>query len=127
MRFRFLLFVAVLTALIATPLSAQITFTDPGFANEKVASGFSAPTGFVFAPDGRIFVWEKAGRVRIFKNGAVLSTPFVDISGHVNTSGDRGLLGLALDPTSRLMAMSISPTFTKMRAIRRARLRVPSA
>ena len=98
MRYRFLLFVAVLTALLITPLSAQITFTDPGFANEKVASGFSAPTGFVFAPDGRIFVWEKAGRVRIFKNGAVLSTPFVDISGHVNTSGDRGLLGLALDP-----------------------------
>lgn len=98
MRHRFLLFVAALTALVVTPLSAQITFTDSGFANEKVASGFSAPTGFVFAPDGRIFVWEKAGRVRIFKNGAVLSTPFVDISSHVNTSGDRGLLGLALDP-----------------------------
>jgi glucose/arabinose dehydrogenase len=88
----------VLTALFVTPLSAQITFTDTGFANEKVASGFSSPTGFVFAPDGRIFVWEKAGRVKIFKNGALLSTPFVDISGHVNTSGDRGLLGLALDP-----------------------------
>jgi len=98
MRSRSLLFVAVLTALTVLPLTAQITFTDPGFANEKVASGFSAPTGFVFAPDGRIFVWEKAGRVRIFKNGALLSTPFVDISGHVNTSGDRGLMGLALDP-----------------------------
>lgn len=98
MRCRFLLFVAVLTALVVTPLSAQITFTDPGFANEKVASGFSAPTGFVFAPDGRIFVWEKVGRVRIFKNGALLATPFIDISGHVNNSGDRGLLGLALDP-----------------------------
>ncbi len=98
MRARLLLFVAVLTALIVTPLSAQITFTDSGFASEKVASGFNAPIGFVFAPDGRIFVWEKGGRVRIFKNGALLSTPFVDISGHVNTSGDRGLLGLALDP-----------------------------
>jgi len=98
MRLRFLLFVAVVMALVVSPLSAQITFTDPGFANERVASGFSAPIGFVFAPDGRIFVWEKGGRVRIFKNGALLSTPFVDISSHVNTSGDRGLLGLALDP-----------------------------
>src|SRR3954465_5828223 len=98
MRFRFSLFVATLVFLTLEEHNAQITFTDTGFANEKVISGFSSPTGFAFAPDGRIFVWEKAGRVRIVKNGATLSTPFVDISGHVNYSGDRGLLGLALDP-----------------------------
>jgi glucose/arabinose dehydrogenase/chitodextrinase len=98
MRVRFSLFVVMLAFLTINTLHGQITFTDTGFANEKVISGFTAPTGFAFAPDGRIFVWEKAGRVRIVKNGVILATPFINISGHVNNSGDRGLLGLALDP-----------------------------
>lgn len=47
----------------------------------------------------RFFVVQQSGRIRTVLNGTVLSTPFLDISGPVNTSGnERGLLGLALHP-----------------------------
>jgi glucose/arabinose dehydrogenase len=58
----------------------------------------SEPVGMAWAPDGRIFVWEKRGLVWILKDGALLSDPFLDLRGRVNSANDRGLLGFALDP-----------------------------
>ena len=49
-----------------------------------------------FAPDGRLFVCEQGGALRVIKNGALLPTPFLTVS--VNSSGERGLLGAAFDP-----------------------------
>ncbi len=68
----------------------------PGFSQVQVASGISNPTVMAFAPDGRIFVAEQGGRLRVIKNGSLLSVPFVQVS--VNSSGERGLIGIALDP-----------------------------
>jgi glucose/arabinose dehydrogenase len=51
-----------------------------------------------FAPDGRLFVWQKNGIVRVIKNGQLLPTPFIDLSAKVNTFDDRGFWGLAFDP-----------------------------
>ena len=51
-----------------------------------------------FAPDGRMFVWQKNGVVRVMKNGQLLPTPFIDLSAKVNTFDDRGFWGLAFDP-----------------------------
>jgi glucose/arabinose dehydrogenase len=48
------------------------------------------------APDGRIFVAEQTGRLRVIKDGALLTQPFVTLN--VNSLGERGLLGVALDP-----------------------------
>ena len=49
-----------------------------------------------FAPDGRLFVCEQDGTLRVIKDGALLSTPFLTLS--VSGSGERGLLGVAFDP-----------------------------
>ena len=49
-----------------------------------------------FAPDGRLFVCEQGGRLRVIKNGALLPTPFLTLT--VSSSGERGLLGVAFDP-----------------------------
>lgn len=49
-----------------------------------------------FAPDGRIFVAQQTGALRVIKNGTLLATPFVSLV--VNSSGERGLIGIALDP-----------------------------
>lgn len=70
---------------------------DPGFEVELIASGLDRPTSMAFAPDGRIFVTEKSGRVRVIKNGALLPAPFIQLT-DVNIYGDRGLHGIALDP-----------------------------
>ncbi len=67
-----------------------------GFNQQLVASGFTKPTVFAFAPDGRLFVAEQTGRVKIIKNGSVLTRPFIRVN--VSSIGERGLLGIAFDP-----------------------------
>lgn len=90
---------AILIALgVVAPSEAQ-TFDDPGFAAEIVTTvpPFQL-VGLRFAPDGRMFLWQKNGIVRIFHDGNLHSTPFIDLSSQVNTFDDRGMIGLALDP-----------------------------
>jgi glucose/arabinose dehydrogenase len=48
------------------------------------------------APDGRIFICQQGGALRVVKNGSLLPTPFLNVT--VNSSGERGLLGIAFDP-----------------------------
>src|SRR5215216_6235791 len=89
-----------LTALVmclGTWPSAQAATLPPGFTETTVASGLSNPTAMAFAPDGRLFVAEQAGRLRVIKNGQLLPTPFLTLT--VNSSGERGLLGVAFDPS----------------------------
>ena len=66
---------------------------------ELVAGGLTSPV-LATAPDGdsRLFVVERIGRVRVVQNGALLETPFLGISGRVNTVFERGLLWLAFHP-----------------------------
>jgi hypothetical protein len=63
---------------------------------QLVASGLTQPL-FVAAPAGdlRLFVVERAGRIRIVKNGVTLATPFLDIQARISAAGEGGLLGLA--------------------------------
>lgn len=79
---------------IGSSLSAA-TFP-AGFSETQVASGLSNPTSMAFAPDGRVFVTQQGGAVRVVKNGALLGTPFVTIT--VASNSERGVLGLAFDP-----------------------------
>lgn len=70
-----------------------------GFQDEVVFDGLEQPTNFVFAPDGRVFVAEKPGRIKVFDNlNDTDPTLFADLRGDVYDNGDRGLLGLTLDP-----------------------------
>jgi glucose/arabinose dehydrogenase len=77
---------------------------DPGaveLAAVEVARGISRPTYVTHAGDGsgRLFVVEKAGRIRIIAGGQVLAEPFLDIRDLVTDSGnEQGLLGLAFHP-----------------------------
>jgi glucose/arabinose dehydrogenase len=64
-----------------------------------VAEGFKHPTQVAFAPgDTRMFVVEKAGRIKIVRDGQTLPTPFFDISSEVDTTDERGLNGIVFDP-----------------------------
>lgn len=73
---------------------------DPVIAGEVIATGLANPIDVVSVAGDtdRLFVLERPGRVRIIRNGQVLSTPFLDISALVSTSGERGLLGMAFHP-----------------------------
>jgi len=90
--------VAILLA-IALDCFARVTSATTlpdGFTETTVASGITSPTAMAIAPDGRIFVCSKTGALRVIKNGVLLTDPFVTLT--VDNLGERGLLGVALDP-----------------------------
>ena len=92
---------ATLVALLAIPAGAAGEAALPqGFQDEVVFDGLEQPTNFVFAPDGRVFVAEKPGRIKVFDSIDDTTEPevFADLRADVYDNGDRGLLGLALDP-----------------------------
>lgn len=75
---------------------AAVTPSDGRFASVPIITGLSQPMAFAFAPDGRIFIAQKEGAVLIYKNGALLPTPFIQLT--VNSYNEHGLVGMALDP-----------------------------
>jgi glucose/arabinose dehydrogenase len=74
----------------------HLTSVPAGFTDSTVATGLSAPTAMAFAPDGRLFVCEQGGDLKVLKSGSVLAEPFLSL--RVDSRGERGLLGVAFDP-----------------------------
>lgn len=101
-----LLLLAAATAVFArqpTPASSSSNLVQPSNLNVSlvsVATGFNQPTDIAHAGDGRLFVTEQAGRIRIIDaGGAVLPTPFLDIQAQVGSDFfEQGLLGLVFHP-----------------------------
>jgi glucose/arabinose dehydrogenase len=100
-RLRALLVGAVVLAalVVGMPASASAATYPVGFSEQTVFSGLTNPTVVRFASDGRVFVAEKSGLIKVFDS---LSDPqpevFADLRTQVHNFWDRGLLGLALDP-----------------------------
>jgi glucose/arabinose dehydrogenase len=68
-----------------------------GFSETTLASGLTRPTAMDFAPDGRLFVAEQDGPVRLIKNNALVSTHVLDLP--VDNAVERGVVGIVLDPS----------------------------
>ena len=94
------LFITMVFLLFDLAFSASAATLPFGFVETTVASGIASPTAMAIAPDGRIFVCSQTGALRVIKNGVLLSTPFVTIT--VDSTGERGLLGVAFDPNFNL-------------------------
>jgi len=92
-RFAVLCLMATLCLYFAPAQSATLP---PGFSETLVTNGLDAPTPMEFAPDGRLFICQQGGALRVIKNGALLPAPFVSLT--VDDNGERGLLGIAFDP-----------------------------
>ncbi|HKY28523.1 MAG TPA: PQQ-dependent sugar dehydrogenase [Pyrinomonadaceae bacterium] len=80
--------------------SAALAGELPTLALTSPISGFTQPVTIGHAGDGsgRLFVVEQTGRIRIVRNGSLVTTPFLDISNRISTGSERGLLGLAFPP-----------------------------
>jgi glucose/arabinose dehydrogenase len=90
-------FFALLTVAFTTGLGAPAAFAQ--LQTRIVASGLDHPLFATSPPgDSRLFIVEQGGLIKILQNGTVQPTPFLDLSGSVNTEGERGLLGMAFDP-----------------------------
>ena len=71
------------------------TTVPTGFTDSLVAK-VNNPTAMAVAPDGRIFVAQKGGKLRVIKNGKLLNKPFLTVT--TDTQFFRGLLGITFDP-----------------------------
>jgi glucose/arabinose dehydrogenase len=78
------------------PAVASAATLPAGFTEAIFASGLSNPTAMQFAPDGRLFVCQQGGALRVVKDGVLLPAPFVSLT--VDQNGERGLLGVAFHP-----------------------------
>jgi glucose/arabinose dehydrogenase len=78
--------------------AANAASVPPAFVhNAAWITGLGAATAFAPAPDGRWFIAEQGGALRVVKNGVLLATPFVTLAG-VDARGERGLIGVTLHP-----------------------------
>ncbi|MBW3625142.1 MAG: PQQ-dependent sugar dehydrogenase [Armatimonadetes bacterium] len=84
-------------ALLSSTARAQTTM--PQLFLNEIVGGLNAPI-FLTAPanDSRLFIVERPGRIRIFENGVLLPTPFLNITGKTDTTGEGGLLSFAFHP-----------------------------
>jgi len=93
----------IVTCIAAVLASAAMAAAEPalpeGFQDTIAFSGLEQPVAFRFSPDGRVFVAEKPGKILVFDD-LEDETPevFADLRTDVYDSGDRGLLGIELDP-----------------------------
>src|SRR5689334_9638170 len=92
---KYLFAVAILLA-VWGPMVAIAQTYPVGFAQVLVANSVTNPTAMAFAPDGRLFVAQQQGALRIVKDGTLLASPFVTVT--VASTGERGLIGVAIDP-----------------------------
>ncbi len=95
---------AVVAGLLAGCLSLLFVRADPASAvtpadfTDTLITNIGSPTALAFTPDGRMLVTTAPGTLRVYKDGALLPNPALDISGMVCTNGGRGLVGVAVDP-----------------------------
>ncbi len=83
------------------PVNASAFPSASDYEWKEIVSGLERPVDVKFANDGssRLFIIEKSGRIRIYQNGQLLDTPFLDITDRVNdSSNEMGLLGLTFSP-----------------------------
>jgi len=83
----------------ATAAAISAAALPSNFQESIVFSGLTNPTAVRFAPDGRVFVAQKNGVIKVFASlTATTPTTFADLSTEVHDFWDRGLLGLEVDP-----------------------------
>ncbi len=86
-------FVILVLSLSALPSWGAVP---SGFSDAVWVGDLSNTTAMTFMPDGRALVTQQTGALRVIKNGSLVGSPMVSLT--VNSSGERGLLGVAVDP-----------------------------
>jgi glucose/arabinose dehydrogenase len=94
---------AILVVALAWSLVAAVPAQAGSVRLARIAGNLNNPVYITAAPgDGsRLFIVLKGGIIRVMKNGQLLSTPFLNLTGSVSTGGEQGLLSMAFDPNYR--------------------------
>src|SRR5438105_10630556 len=94
--FRLSILVGAAFLALAIQCSLYAQTLPSGFVESRIAYPIISPTVMALATDGRIFICQQGGQLLVVKNGALLTTPFLTLD--VYSSGERGLVGIAVDP-----------------------------
>jgi len=107
-------------------VAVTVSNVAPGFRVRRIASGLSGPIFVAGLPDGsgRIAVVQRTGLIRVFNpaTGAFEATNFLDLTGQIDTSGEKGLLSIAFSPsfaTDRAFYLFLNPLSANVSEIRR--------
>ena len=93
------LIAASVAVALSLPAPAGAVTLPAGFQESTAFSGLDQPMAMEFAADGRVFVAEKSGRIKVFDNLAdTTPTLFADLRTQVQDYWDRGVEGMVLDP-----------------------------
>ena len=95
-RMKILRSLAIGVLVACTPVSDQLAAPAPDVSIDVLIRGLDTPWAIDFASDGRIFITERRGRIRVLERGHLRPDPWMTLD--VASSGEAGLLGLALDP-----------------------------
>ena len=89
--------------LFAFALCCSAVAQEPGIRLTRVVAGLTNPIDIQPARDGsgRLFIVQQGGLIRILRNGALVTAPFLNIAAKTRTNGECGLLGLAFPPGFR--------------------------
>jgi glucose/arabinose dehydrogenase len=89
----------LIAPLLVGPVGAAVLEAqETGPLVEVVADGLEVPWSMAFAPDGRLFVAERPGRIRVIDEGGLVAEPWVALPAASPTGTEAGLMGLAIDP-----------------------------
>jgi glucose/arabinose dehydrogenase len=86
-----------LALLFAGWIASAAPILPSGYSSTTIATGLSSAVALAQTPDGRIFVTQQGGAARVIENNVLLGTNLFSIG--VDSSGERGLLGIAVSPT----------------------------
>ena len=90
---------AALAGMLALPAHAPAVDLPPGFEESMAFTDLDQPISMQFSQDGRVFVAEKSGIIKVFDGmGDTTPTTFADLRTQVHNYWDRGLMSLALHP-----------------------------
>jgi glucose/arabinose dehydrogenase len=114
------------TSTVTQNVAITVANVNAGFRVRRVASGMSAPIFVAGLPDGsgRVAVVERGGRIRVLNpsTGVFEGTDFLNLSGAIDTSGEKGLLSIAFSPnflSDRTFYLHLNPTSANVTEIRK--------
>jgi glucose/arabinose dehydrogenase len=82
---------------VGADLAQSSAALPPDFADTPIVN-VASPTALAFTPDGRMLIATQPGKLYVYQNGTLRSTPVIDLAAKLCTNSERGLLGIAVDP-----------------------------